>query len=87
LSASDFSTSKVLARFEGGAVLTAERDGKFFVIQDESTMAGFLSDEDAEGIDFVKVLEFDTNAERDAHIAMRGWDKKATRTPTRKEHR
>ena len=62
LGSADFPNSRVLARFEGGERRTAERDGKFFVITDESTMAGLLSEEDAEGIDFVKVLEFDTNA-------------------------
>ena len=50
---------------EGGSIYTAEKAGKFFVIEDESTMLAFLSDEDAKGLDLINVLEFDTLASRD----------------------
>jgi len=53
--------------FEGGAVYAADKGGKFYLVLDEGTMADLLSEEDREGI------EFDTPAERDAHIAERGW--------------
>lgn len=70
----DFRDRKKLATFEGGAVYTAEREGRFFLIQDESTLADLLSDEDAEGIEFVKVFEFDTPAERAEYISARRWN-------------
>jgi len=59
--------------FEGGAVYAADKGGKFYLVLDEGTMADLLGEEDREGIEFVKTLEFDTPAERDAHIAERGW--------------
>ena len=37
---------KLIARFEGGAVYTAEEDGKYLVITDESSMNAFLDEED-----------------------------------------
>ena len=75
LTHADFPESRLLASFEGGAVYTAERDGKFYIIQDESTMAEFLSEEDLRDLagSLVKVFEFDTVAERRAHIGERGW--------------
>jgi hypothetical protein len=71
----DFVEPHLLVGFEGGAVYTAEREDKFYIIQDESTMAGLLSEEDLEGMrdDLVKVLEFDTLPEREAYIGERGW--------------
>lgn len=64
----------LLRGFEGGAVFTAEREGRFYVIQDEGTLADFLSDEDLAGLELTKVLEFETAAERAAYIRERGWD-------------
>jgi len=64
---------KLLRGFEGGAVYTAEKDGKFLLIQDESTMAGLLDEEDLKGLELVKVREFDTEAERESYIDQRGW--------------
>jgi hypothetical protein len=49
----------------------AERDGHFYVILDESTMADMLDEGDAGGSDVVKVLEFDTDADREAYLASR----------------
>lgn len=37
---------KLIARFEGGSVYTAEEDGKYLVITDESSMNAFLDEED-----------------------------------------
>jgi len=60
-----------VAAFEGGAVYTAEKDGKYWVIVDEGTMRDFLSEEDAEGIEFVKTVPFETAEERDRHLRER----------------
>jgi len=62
----DFPNRVLLYGFEGGAVYTAERDSRFYVIQDESAMAGILDEEDRAGLEFVKIQEFATLAERDA---------------------
>jgi len=79
LTRADFPESCLLAGFEGGSVFTAERDGKFYIIQDESTMADFLSEEDLRDLadSLVKVLEFDTAAEREAYVRERGWAARA----------
>ena len=67
-----FAARALLRGFEGGVVYTAERAGKFYVIQDESTMADLLPDEDLG--ELKTVLEFDTSAERASYIRERGWD-------------
>lgn len=72
LTPDSFPDRVLLRRFEGGAVYTAERAGKFYVLQDESTMAELLPDEDLG--DLEKVLEFDTPADREAYIRERGWE-------------
>jgi hypothetical protein len=54
--------------------VAAERDGKFYLIQDESTWAGLLDEEDLEGLDLVTILEFPTHADRAAYVRERGWD-------------
>ena len=71
----DFPRARPLARFEGGAIYTAEKQGKFYLIKDESTLAGFLSEEDLRelGGSLVRVLEFDTAAERNNYSRERGW--------------
>lgn len=67
--------------FEGGAVYTAENDNRFFVILDESAMAGLLDEEDLEGMELVKVHEFETERQRDAYLAERfGAGLKTSRT-------
>ena len=66
-----FPDHRCVYHFEGGVVYVAERDGHFYVILDESTMADLLDEGDAEGLDVVKVLEFDTDADREAYLASR----------------
>ncbi len=73
LTQSDFPEARLLMGFEGGSVYTADRRGKFYIIQDESTMSGLLSEEDLAGLTLVEILEFDTTAEREAYIRDRGW--------------
>jgi hypothetical protein len=71
-----FADRVLLRGFEGGAVYTAEHRGKFYVIQDEGTMADLLSDEHLAGSELVKVLEFNTLPDRAAYFRERGWDAK-----------
>lgn len=82
LTPDDFPDRALLRGFEGGAVYAGDRGGKFYVIEDESTMADFLSDEDLADLkdDLVKVLEFDTAAGRATYIRERGWDTLDPRT-------
>ena len=70
-----FVSRNVLVRFEGGEVLQAEADGKFFLILDESTVLNLLDEEDRSGIVAIKYLEFDTVSERTEYERRRGWSK------------
>jgi hypothetical protein len=81
LTPEDFPDRVALRLFEGGAVYTAERGGKFYLIQDERSMMGILDDEDLADLKdhLVKVLEFDTEAVRASYIRQRGWDAPAGR--------
>jgi hypothetical protein len=69
-----FPSKRLVKGFMGGAIFSAEKDGKFYVIEDESTMAGFLSPEDKDLFDmFVQVHEFDTEEERKQYLSSKGW--------------
>ena len=48
--------------------------GKFYVIQDESTLGDLLNEEDLAGLGLVKILEFATCSDRAAYICERGWN-------------
>ncbi len=52
--------------FEGGGVYTAERDGHYFVITDESTLQWMLPDEDLDPL--VRNRVFQTEAERAEYL-------------------
>lgn len=75
LGADEFPDRKRVAAFEGGAVYTAERDGRYYVVIDEGTMADLLSEEDAAGLEFVRTLEFAAVAERTAYLVRRFGDR------------
>ncbi len=57
--------------FEGGAVYTSEKAGKFLVILDEGTMADILPADELEGMELVKVIEFASESERSAYLLNR----------------
>jgi hypothetical protein len=66
------SSPRILYRdFEGGAVYTMERDGKFLVILDESTMADILPADELEGVELEKDIEFSSEPERTAYLTRR----------------
>ena len=69
----DYPKRTLLKGFEGGAVFLSEKNGKYYLILDESTMAGFFDEEDLPEC-LVKVIEFETDEERDEYIKDRGWD-------------
>lgn len=57
--------------FEGGDVSLAEKDGQFYVIVDESTMASLLDEEDIRGMSLLNIIEFDSAAKRLAYLDQR----------------
>jgi hypothetical protein len=59
--------------FEGGSVHTAERNGQYLLIINQSALLDMLDADDREGIDAVREIAFSTVAERDAYIRERGW--------------
>jgi hypothetical protein len=73
LTPEDFPDREALFQAEGGAVYTAERDGKFYIVQDGSTFRALFDDEDLAGLEPVKVFEFATVADRQQFIRDRGW--------------
>jgi hypothetical protein len=54
--------------FEGGAVYTSEKAGKFLVIIDEGTMADMFPAAELEAMALVKVIEFASEPERSAYL-------------------
>jgi hypothetical protein len=50
LTLDDFPQRRQVFSAEGGRVFIDERDGRFYVVTDESAMLGLLSDEDAAGL-------------------------------------
>jgi len=73
LTLEEFPQRRELFVVEGGCVYLDERDQRFYVITDESTILGMLSEEDAAGLSPVSIREFRTEAERGAYLAERGW--------------
>lgn len=61
----------IFAYGEGGAIYTADKDGRFYAIIDEEGMAGFLTEDDMEGLTLTKVFDFATAEERTAFLAQR----------------
>jgi hypothetical protein len=59
--------------FEGGSVVTEERDGQFLVHTNEDTLLDMLSPEDREGLSGSTTHTFSTDAERNEYLRKRGW--------------
>ena len=59
-----FPDSKMIGGFEGGAIYKATKEGKYYPIIDEGTLADILDEDDQDLLDqLVKVIEFDTEEE------------------------
>src|SRR5262245_4644906 len=69
----EFPNARQFRVWEGGAAFKAERDGVPVIVIDNRTLAEFLDEadsQDASALDaLVSVLEFETEAERDAYVA------------------
>ena len=58
--------------FEGGAEFVAEKDGKFYLIQDARTMTDFIPEDDEDLLGkLLTVLEFDSEDESNDYIRHR----------------
>jgi hypothetical protein len=60
-------------RFEGGSVVTEERDGQFLVHTNEETLLDMLAPEDREGMVGKTTRTFSTEDERNEYLRKRGW--------------
>lgn len=61
-----------------GAVYAANRGGKFYLIVDESILSELLGEDEMGGADsLVKVHEFPSEADRQAYLDERGWNRRA----------
>ena len=70
-----FPIRRLFAGFEGGSLELAEKDGKYYLIADEGTLADFLLPEDADLLNqLIKIYEFNSEAEREQYIHKQGWD-------------
>ena len=64
--------AKRIGGFEGGAIYKATKDGKYYLIVDEGTMADFLDEDDKDLLDhLVQVIEFDTEEELNQYLRER----------------
>ena len=55
---------KEIGGFEDGVIYKATKDGKYYLIIDEGTLAEFLGNDDQDVLDqLVKVIEFETEEE------------------------
>ncbi len=64
---------KLIAGFEGGAVYTENRDGKFMLIINESALFDMLCEEDRVGMEPMTEMEFPSEKSRSEYIKSRGW--------------
>lgn len=64
---------ELVAGFEGGAVYKENRDGKFMLIINQVAILDMLDEEDREGIEAIKELEFSSEESRHEYIKSRGW--------------
>jgi len=73
-----FPDRRLLSGFEGGCLWLAEKDGHYYVIVDEGTMADFLMPGEDDDLlnEMVKVYEFESEAEREQYIDEQGWNKR-----------
>ncbi|MBK9097490.1 MAG: hypothetical protein IPM14_05050 [bacterium] len=67
-----FPDSKMIGGFEGGAIYKASKDGKFYLIIDEGTLADFLDEDDQDILDqLVKIIEFENEDELNNYLGER----------------
>jgi hypothetical protein len=69
----DEPAGELFIAFEGGSVRTAERNGQYLLIINQTAMLDMLDADDREGIDAMREVAFSTLAARDAYIRERGW--------------
>jgi len=70
-----FPERTLLKDFEGGAVYLAREKDDWLVITDETAMLSMLDEEDAEGLNPIKVYRFTREKDRNDYLVARGWMK------------
>jgi hypothetical protein len=63
----EFPGCRQIARWTTGEAWSADRQGKFYIILDESVLAGALPPKDTIRDELLSVLEFDTASRRDRY--------------------
>ena len=67
-----YPNAKRIGGFEGGAIYSAVKDNKYYLIIDEGTMADFLDEDDQDLLDqLVQVIEFETEEELNTYLGER----------------
>ena len=70
-----FPERRLLKGLEGGDLFLAEKDGLYYLIADEGTMADFLVPDDYDLLnELITIYEFESEDERKQYIKERGWD-------------
>lgn len=67
------SNIELVTYFEGGVVYKENRDGKFILSIDQTTLLGMLEEEDREGIAAIIEIEFCSEDSLYEYIKNRGW--------------
>jgi hypothetical protein len=76
----DFPDRRLIFEAEGGSVYEAERNGNYYIIVDEGTLADLLSEDElgpAESL--VRIREFETKSDRENYVRQRGWRRSGNR--------
>jgi hypothetical protein len=65
----------LLLGLEGGAIWIAEKEGRYYLIVDERSMADFLTTGEDDDLlnEIVKIYEFDSDQDRQRFIQEQGW--------------
>ena len=74
-----FSDLTFLKGFEGGVVYSGQREGKPFLVVDESTLSEFLDESDKDLLDgLIQIIEFENQYEFDNY-----WNEQKINQPNR----
>lgn len=64
---------ELVAGFEGGAIYTENRDGKFVLIINQVALVDMLNEEDRDGMEPIQEIVFPSEESRFNYIKSRGW--------------
>jgi len=64
---------EIVKRFEGGAVYKTDRGGKFILIINQVALMDMLDEEESQGIEAIREIEFVSEESRYEYIKDSGW--------------